>query len=139
MDKVTMVMNYAMTKTIDSERCDDGDGRIKKSLNNEDSVESKTKRNTENSRQTEFLEMPSYAERYPLGHRSPKESQAQRGQATTDNQSVITVGSRVTITDCPGHWSWASPFTVRAIEGDWVALELVDELIEIGRLQKCQK
>jgi putative DNA primase/helicase len=75
--------------------------------------------------------MPSYS--------SPEESPTQRGQATTDNQSVITVGDRVEITDCPGHWSWASPFTVEAIESEMVKLEMVNELIEIGRLQKCQK
>jgi putative DNA primase/helicase len=126
MDKVTDVMDYVMDESIDGEECDECDGKIKKSLNNEDSVESKTKRNTENSRQTEFLEMPS--------HRSPKESQAQRGQATTDNQSVITVGDRVEITDCPAHWNWASPFTVEAIDGEMVKLEMVSELVEIERL-----
>jgi putative DNA primase/helicase len=151
MDKVTDVIDYMMTETIDSNRCDESDGKIKKSLNNEDGVESKThradggqpelnsgfraaKRNTKNSRQTEFLEMPSYAERYPLGHRSPKESPTQRGQATTDNQSAITVGDRVILEDCPGHWNWASPFTVEAIEGEMVKLEMVSELVEIERL-----
>jgi putative DNA primase/helicase len=138
MDKVTHVMD----ESIDGDKCDGSDGKNEKSLNNQDSVESKTKRNTENSRQTEFLEMPSY--------RSPKESQqvgsissgnpsiarlqTQRGQATTDNQSVITVGDRVEITDCPGHWNWASPFTVEAIEGEMVKLEMVGELVEIERL-----
>ncbi|MGL5938868.1 MAG: DNA primase family protein [Waterburya sp.] len=48
----------------------------------------------------------------------------------------IEVGDRVTISDCPGHWNWASPFRVEAIEGDWVALEMVDDLIEMSRLQK---
>ena len=126
MDKVTHMMDYVMDESIDGDKCDGSDGKNEKSLNNQDSVESKTKRNTENSRQTEFLEMPSY--------RSPKESQAQRGQATTDNQSVITVGDRVEITDCPGHWNWASPFTVEAIEGEMVKLEMVGELVEIERL-----
>jgi putative DNA primase/helicase len=48
----------------------------------------------------------------------------------------IVVGSRVTIYDCPGHWGWASPFKVEAIEGEMVALEMVDGLIEMSRLQK---
>jgi putative DNA primase/helicase len=134
MDKVTMVMDYAMTETINSDRCDEGDGIIQKSSNNKDTVKSKTKRNTENSRQTEFLEMPSYAERYPLGHRSPEESPTQRGQVLMNNQSAITVGDRVEITDCPGHWNWASPFTVEAIVGEMVKLEMVSELVEIERL-----
>jgi putative DNA primase/helicase len=125
MDKVTMVMDQVMTETIDSINCDGCDGKKEKSLNNEGIVESKTKRNTENSRQTEFSEMP-----------SPKEAQSQRGQTARDNQSAITVGSCVTIDDCPAHWLWASPFTVRAIEGEMVALDMVDELIKIGRLQK---
>jgi putative DNA primase/helicase len=56
-----------------------------------------------------------------------------------ENDREIEVGSRVNILDCPAHWLWASPFTVRAIESEMVALEMVDELIEIGRLQKCQK
>jgi putative DNA primase/helicase len=55
----------------------------------------------------------------------------------TESSNYLRVGDRVTITDCPGHWSWASPFTVRAIESNLVALELVDELIEMSRLKKC--
>jgi putative DNA primase/helicase len=151
MDKVTDVIDYMMTETIDSKGCDEDDGKIEKSLNNKDSVKSKTKRNTENSRQTKFLEMPSYS--------SPKESQqvgsissgsrcgltvnpsiarlqTQRGQVEMNNQSAITVGDRVEITDCPGHWNWASPFTVEAIEGDWVKLEMVGELVEMERLSR---
>jgi putative DNA primase/helicase len=54
----------------------------------------------------------------------------------TENSEEIKVGDLVTITDCPGHWSWASPFTVRAVEGEMVALELVDELIEMSRLER---
>ncbi|MBW4532492.1 MAG: hypothetical protein KME09_01000 [Pleurocapsa minor HA4230-MV1] len=56
----------------------------------------------------------------------------------TENVEEIAVGDRITISDCPGHWSWASPFKVTAIEGNWVALELVDNLIEMGRLEKCR-
>ena len=38
------------------------------------------------------------------------------------------------IEDCPGHWAWASPFTVEAIEGKMAKLEMVGELVEINRL-----
>jgi putative DNA primase/helicase len=55
-----------------------------------------------------------------------------------DNEEIC-VGDRVEILDCPSHWLWASPFTVRAIDGEMASLEMVDELIEISRLQKCQK
>ena len=51
-----------------------------------------------------------------------------------NNQSAITVGNRVIVDNCPGHWAWASPFTVEAIDGDWVKLEMVGELVEINRL-----
>jgi hypothetical protein len=43
-----------MDESTDSDGCDECDGKNKKSLNNQDTVESKTKRNTENSRQTKF-------------------------------------------------------------------------------------
>ena len=46
-----------------------------------------------------------------------------------DNQSTITVGDRVIVEDCPGHWSWASPFTVEAINGEYAKLEMVSELV----------
>jgi putative DNA primase/helicase len=49
----------------------------------------------------------------------------------------ISIGDRVMVEDCPGHWSWAQPFQVLAIEGNMVALELVDELVEISRLRRC--
>jgi putative DNA primase/helicase len=62
MDKVTDVIDYVlkdtpadmMDESIDSDGCDGCDGKNKKFLNNEDTVETKTKRNTENSRQTKF-------------------------------------------------------------------------------------
>ena len=47
---------------------------------------------------------------------------------------VITVGDRVEVEDCPGHWAWASPFTVEAINGEWAKLEMVGELVEVSRL-----
>ena len=53
---------------------------------------------------------------------------------TQDNQLTISVGDRVLIDDCPGHWAWASPFTVEAINGECAKLEMVSELIEINRL-----
>ena len=53
--------------------------------------------------------------------------------------SPITVGDRVTIDDCPGHWSWASPFTVEAIEGEMVKLEMIEELVEMGQLKKWDR
>ena len=53
---------------------------------------------------------------------------------TQDNQSTISVGDKVTIGDCPGHWSWASPFTVEAIDEAMAKLEMVSELVEINRL-----
>ncbi|WP_052056024.1 phage/plasmid primase, P4 family [Myxosarcina sp. GI1] len=49
----------------------------------------------------------------------------------------ISVGDRVIIEECPWNWSWAQPFQVLAIEGNMVALELVDELVHINRLQIC--
>ena len=49
-------------------------------------------------------------------------------------ESTISVGDRVEIEDCPGHWSWASPFTVEAIDGQWAKLEMVSELVEIKKL-----
>ena len=62
------------------------------------------------------------------------DSKTQIEQGNTDSQSTITVGDRVTIEDCPGHWSWASPFTVEAIGGGMVKLEMVSELVEVSRL-----
>lgn len=71
--------------------------------------------------------------------RARKQSQTQTEQGVTNNYSTITVGDYVTIFNCPAHWLWASPFTVRAIKSDLVALEMVDELIKISRLEKCPK
>ena len=65
------------------------------------------------------------------------DSKTEIEQGNTDSQSTITVGDRVSIKDCPGHWNWASPFTVEAIGGGMVKLELVSELVKIARLSKC--
>ncbi|WP_158441804.1 hypothetical protein [Pleurocapsa sp. PCC 7319] len=154
MDKVTDVIEYVMAESIASDRCDDSDGKNKKSSENNDIVESKADCNTVNKSQLEkidlaeeFSEMPSYAERYPLGHSSQEKSQSQTVLGVTTNLKYpspamaqpITVGDRVTIDDCPGHWSWASPFTVIAIEGNMAALEMVNEMVEMSRLEKCQR
>ena len=53
--------------------------------------------------------------------------------------SPITVGDKVTISDCPGHWSWASPFTVERIENEMVKLEMIEELVEMSRLSVARK
>ena len=50
---------------------------------------------------------------------------------------MIAVGDRVTVDDCPGHWAWASPFTVETIEGEMARLDLVGELVEIERLSRA--
>ena len=55
-------------------------------------------------------------------------------QEVTASREVIAVGDRVEISDCPGHWSWASPFTVEGISGEMVKLEMVGELVELKRL-----
>ncbi|WP_052055931.1 phage/plasmid primase, P4 family [Myxosarcina sp. GI1] len=55
----------------------------------------------------------------------------------SNQNEEIKVGDRVMIKECPGHWSWAQPFQVLSIENDRVALELVDELVEISRLRRC--
>ncbi|WP_019503407.1 hypothetical protein [Pleurocapsa sp. PCC 7319] len=53
--------------------------------------------------------------------------------------SPITVGDKVTIFDCPGHWLWASPFTVQEVEGEMVKLEMIEELVEMGQLEKWDR
>ena len=62
------------------------------------------------------------------------DSKIQKGQETTVNKSAIALGDKVEIEDCPGHWNWASPFTVEAIGGGMVKLEMVSELVEVSRL-----
>ncbi|MBW4532579.1 MAG: hypothetical protein KME09_01450 [Pleurocapsa minor HA4230-MV1] len=133
MDKVTDVIVTVMDETLDSSECDRCDGKNEKSSDSQNKVENETKCNTINKGDlerkeinNEFLKMPSYA--------SQKKALTQTEQAATDNQSAITVGERVEIEDCPGHWTSFSPFTVEGIEGEMVKLEMVSELVEIERL-----
>ncbi|MBW4533209.1 MAG: hypothetical protein KME09_04665 [Pleurocapsa minor HA4230-MV1] len=126
MDRVTTVMEYVMDETIDNDECDDCpkgyrsayDGIFEKSRELENNVEFQTGCNMPEEGQKEEKEILEEVLKMP----SPKV------------ESVITVGDRVEIADCPGHWSWASPFTVEAIEGEMVKLEMVSELVEIERL-----
>ncbi|BAZ47329.1 phage/plasmid primase, P4 family protein (plasmid) [Chondrocystis sp. NIES-4102] len=146
MDKVTDMMDYVMDKSLNDDECDGCpkgyrsayDGILKKSSNNQNKVKCGSECNTtiegvekKKERSHKFLDMPSYAEQ--------RESQIQVEQGISNDYSAITVGDRVEISDCPGHWSWASPFTVGAIDGQMVALEMVNELIEMERLEKCPK
>ncbi|WP_052055874.1 phage/plasmid primase, P4 family [Myxosarcina sp. GI1] len=62
--------------------------------------------------------------------------EAEETARESDVNEEISIGDRVMVKDCPGHWSWAQPFQVLAIEGNMVALELVDELVEISRLKR---
>ena len=55
-------------------------------------------------------------------------------QEAETSQSTITVGDKVTVKDAPSYWSWASPLTVEAINGEWAKLEMVSELVETNRL-----
>ena len=135
MDKVTDVIDYVMDESIDGDECDDCDDKIKKSPGLENSVESKANCNTRNEGglkkkviNNEFSQMPS-----PL---SRNKTRTKTQQEVTDSRLAITVGDLVTVDDCPGHWSWASPFTVEAIDGEMVKLEMVGELVEIERLVK---
>ena len=146
MEKVMDVMDYVMGESIVGDECDGDDGIFKKFSENNDGGEIKVECNTVNEGQEskndlaeKFSEMPS--------HTSQKEPESQTVLNVTDTSthpssvinSPITVGDKVTIFDCPGHWSWASPFSVEAIEGEAVKLEMVDEMLEIGRLEKCSK
>lgn len=63
-------------------------------------------------------------------------SSNQKLNVETEHSEEICVGDLVTISDCLGHWLWASAFTVQATESNLVALEVVDELIEMSRLEK---
>jgi putative DNA primase/helicase len=146
MDKVTQIlkdtaphmMDYVMDESIDSDGYDDCDGKNKKSSNNQSKVEYENKCNTiiesadkKPERLKEFSKMPSYP--------SPKKTQRQTERDVMDSNSessAITVGDHVMIDDCPGHWAWASPFTVEGIEGEMVKLEMVGELVEIERLER---
>ncbi len=132
MNKVTDMMDKVIDESLASDGCDECpkgyrsayDGKNKKSLDNTDTIETKIECNKKQQPKKELnvecLETPKHK---PLD--------------VKDGDSLrIVVGDKVTIDDCPGHWNWASPFTVEGIEGDWVRLDLVDELIEIIRLKK---
>ena len=146
MDKVMGVIDSVMAESLASYECDDSDGIFKKSSENNDIVESKADCNTVNKSQ---LEKTDSAEEFSimLSHTSQKESESQMVLGVTDTlvypspaiNSAITVGDKVTIDDCPGHWSWASPFKVQAIDGEMVKLEMIEELVGIGRLEKWSK
>jgi putative DNA primase/helicase len=127
MDKVKDVMVTVMDETIDSEGCDKCDGKNQKSSNNQikakTQVECSTQRRVDNDKQEKIKEEVQTQSQY---------------EGMNSEGSTIVVGSRVEIADCPGHWSWASPFTVEAIEGEMVKLYMVDGLIEMSRLEKCR-
>ena len=72
----------------------------------------------------------------PLGHRLAKEAISQTEQGMMDSKCAITAEDFVMVENCPGHWSWASPFTVEAINGEWAKLEMVGELVETNRLSR---
>jgi putative DNA primase/helicase len=114
MDKVTDIIVTVMDESIATDEYDMCDGIFKKSPKienkNEDcQVHGSQKEKPE--RLEEFSKMPSYP-------------------------SAIKVGDHVMIDDCPGHWAWASPFTVEGIDGEMVKLEMVGELVEMKRLER---
>jgi putative DNA primase/helicase len=136
MDKVTDVMDKVMTEITDSDGCDDCDGKNKKSDKSKSQAKSLSKCNTQNEEQKEqperleeVLNMPSQVDQL--------ESQRHTEHGIEEDRGIITVGDFVTVEDCPGHWSWASPFTVKAVDGEMASLEMVSELVEIARLSKC--
>jgi putative DNA primase/helicase len=126
MDRVTDVIDYVMDESVDNDECDGCDGIFQKSSNNQikakTQVECSTKKQVDNELEEQIQEKVETPSEY---------------KETDSNGLPITVGSRVTLDDCPGHWSWASPFTVEAIEGKMVKLEMVGELVEMNRLSKC--
>ena len=134
MDKFSSVMDKVMDSTIDGDGCDECDGNFDSSSKISEQVETQGDCNTKKGSETESEEMP-LAEGVSL--RTPP-SQNKTGcpteQEVTASREVIAVGDRVEISDCPGHWSWASPFTVEGISGEMVKLEMVGELVELKRL-----
>ena len=128
-DKVTDVMDFVMGEYFASDEFDECDGKNEKSPELENNGKSETACNTKNEDNeisSEFLKMPS--------HPSQDEGQSQKGHDVTDTQVAVTVGDKVEIDDCPGHWNWASPFTVESIDGNLVKSQMVNELVEIERL-----
>jgi hypothetical protein len=138
MDKVTVIMDYVMDETFASDRCYDCDGKNQKLPKFEEQVELSSQCNTRNEDYVEekeileeVLEMPSQIGQ--LKSRTNTEYEVE------NNQLAITVGDKVTVEDCLGHWSWASPFTVEAVEGEMVKLEMVGELVERERLFRVEQ
>ncbi len=126
MDKLSSVMDCVMDESIDSDECDECDGKNKKSDKLENQVKSQTDCNTKEDPKVECSKMPL--------RNLPTEKPTPTKQNVTDSPSAIKVGDRVVVEDCPGHRSWASPFTVEAIDGEMVKLEMVGELVELKRL-----
>ena len=44
------------------------------------------------------------------------------------------MGDRVVLEDYLDYWLWTSPFTVEAIDGEMIKLEMVGELVEASKL-----
>ena len=128
-DKVTDVMDFVMGEYFASDEFDECDGKNEKSPELENNGKSETACNTKNEDNeisSEFLKMPS--------HPSQKSAQSESRQSVMDTQLAVTEGDKVTVNDCPGHWLWASPFTVESIDGNLVKSQMVNELVEIERL-----
>ena len=137
MDKVSLVIDSVMNESIEGNECDGCDGKNEKSLELENNVENQTqtggKCNTRNEPTESKKETLDKVSQVPSPNR-PEQASSQLKQQVTENKSTIMVGDRVEVEDCPGHWSWASPFTVEAIDGEWAKLEMVGELVEVSRL-----
>jgi putative DNA primase/helicase len=126
MDKVSLVMELVMDETIGSDKSEECDGKFQKSPESDERVVELVKCNTKQQSNSESNNDMERCLR--LASQSPDRN---------FQCSPITVGSRVEVSDCPAHWNWASPFTVEAIEGEMVKLEMVGELVEMNRLSKC--
>ena len=153
MEKVTDAIDYVMdeaglalvpdgdasfpAESVDSDRCDKCDGISQKSDEFKSNVESKVRCNINSEEQLEEPEISDKVSQMP-SQKIAKQAQTQVEQDTKDNSFAIGVGARVMVKDCPGHWSWASPFTVEAIDGEMAKLEMVLELVEIDRLSLLQ-
>ena len=142
MDKVTAVMDSVMDQTTDSDECNGADPISENSpgLKNDEVTSFACNR---------INQLPPEP-REDLGNNpSPDQTQSPERETVTDTsdhllpaviESVtedISVGDKVTIENCPGHWLWAQPFEVLSIEGDLAALDLVSELVEIRSLKRC--
>ena len=133
MKKVTDAMEYVMDGMTASDECDGYDGKNQKSSELKNSPKTESECNTQSEVEKEkkeiskeFLKMPSHGSRYPLE------------PTVMDSLNVVTVGSKVTISNCPGHWASFSPFTVEDINGRVVKLEMIGDLVDINRLCKCK-